>query len=171
MSRIPPWLIAMFAGMLAAAAAGGVGANGFVALVAAVTGGLLAWRVVHAPPWTRAGRAAWVAAARGWRQVLTRLASVARARRAGAGWSPPGGAGDAAWGPVAAPPPPEVAPGARVAVRCEVATDRVQVWHSMSTRRAYEVPSERGLPGAEPGTEADLVFERGRPRVLRRPLN
>ena len=161
----------MFAGMLAAAAVGGLGANAFVAFVAAVTGGLLAWRVVHAPPWTRAGRASWVAAARGWRQVSAGLASLLRGRRGGTGWSPPRGAGDPAWGPVAAPPPPEVAPGARVAVRCEVANERRQVWHSMSTRRAYEVPSERGLAGAEPGTEGDLVFERGRPRVVRRPLN
>jgi hypothetical protein len=161
----------MFAGMLAAAAVGALGANAFVAFVAAVTGGLVAWRAVHAPPWTPAGRAAWVAEARGWRQAGARLASMLRARRTGTRWSPPGGAGDAAWGPAAAPPAPEVAPGARVAVRCEVATERVQVWHSMATRRAYEVPSERGLPGAEPGTEADLVFERGRPRVVRRPLN
>lgn len=159
----------MFAGMLAAAAAGALGAGGFLALLAAVIGGLVAWRIVIAPPWTPRGRAAWAAAGRRRRQAFEGLAGLLRARRAGGAWTPPAGASPPPW--AAAPPPPEVASGARVAVRCEVATERVQVWHSMVTRRAYEVPLERGLEGAVPGTEAELVFERGRPRVVPRTLN
>lgn len=161
----------MFAGVLGAAAAGALGANGFVAFVAAVIVGVLAWRVERAPPWTRAGRAAWSASVLRWRRIVAGVASAARGRRMGTQWTVPRGGRDAPWGPGAAAPPPEVAPGARVAVRCEVATERMQVWHSMATRRAYEVPSERGLADAQPGTEADLVFERGRPRIVRRPLN
>ena len=159
----------MFAGVLAAAAAGALGAGGFVALLAAVLGGFAAWRVVLAPPWTPHGRAAWAAAARRRRQAFGGLAGLLRARRAGGAWAPPPGSSAHPW--ASPPPPPDVPPGARVPVRCEVATERVQVWHSMTTRRAYEVPPERGLEGALPGTEAELVFERGRPRIVRRTLN
>ncbi len=56
-------------------------------------------------------------------------------------------------------------------MRCEVATARLQVWHSTLTQRAYEVPSERGLENAAPGVLADLVFEGGRPRVVPREVN
>ncbi len=161
----------MLAGMLAAAAAGALGAGGFVALLAAVVGGFAAWRVMLAPPWTPQGRAAWAAAGRRRRQALAGLARLVRTRRAGGAWTPPTGSSAPPWASEPSPPAPDVAPGTRVAVRCEVATERIQVWHSMATRRAYEVPPERGLEGAAPGTEAELVFERGRPRVVRRTLN
>jgi hypothetical protein len=157
----------MFAGVFAAAAAGGLGAGAFVSLLAAVVVGLLALRSLRDPPWTPAGRRSWSANLQGWRRLLVGLAGRAgAARHARAGGERADTA--AAYAPT---PPPEVAPGARLSVRCEVANERLQVWHSTATRRAYEVPAERGLPQAYPGAVGDLVFERGRPRVVPRDVN
>ena len=166
----------MFAGVLAAAAVGGLGANALVALLAAVGVGLLALRALRDPPWTPRGRRAWHTSWRRWRDLVrafsVRSRGPGRVGGAGRTWRdrPVGDVADGA--PPAAPAgPPEVRPGSRVPVRCEVATERLQVWHSTATRRAYEVPAERGLAGATPGVVADLVFERGRPRVLPREVN
>ena len=168
----------MFAGVLAAAAAGGLGANALVALLAAVVVGMVALRALRDPPWTMRGRRAWRSGWQRWWDLMRAFA--ARSRGPGPGRGPGGGrswrrggGGDVAdFTPPGAPTgPPEVRPGSRLPVRCEVATERLQVWHSTATQRAYEVPAERGLAGATPGVVADLVFERGRPRVLPREVN
>ncbi len=166
----------MFAGVLAAAAAGGLGANALVALLAAIVVGLVALRSLRDPPWTTRGRRAWRASWQRWRDLVqafsARSRGAGRVRSGGRSWRDRP-VGDVADGPPPAAPygPPEVRPGSRVPVRCEVATERLQVWHSTATQRAYEVPAERGLAGATPGVVADLVFERGRPRVLPREVN
>jgi hypothetical protein len=182
-TRIPHWLIAMFAGLLGAALLGRTGAPALAAVLFGALVGMGALRLLRDPPWTLAGR-------RGWRALATRLLrSVAslrqrwRARGGGGvvvpptpvrGW--PGGPGSAWTGAAsdARPPrPPDQAtmPGAEVTVRCEVVTGRLQVWHSTDTGRAYEVPAERGLAGAAPGDVGLLRFERGKPRVVARRLN
>ncbi len=164
----------MFAGVLAAAAAGGLGAGALVALLAAVAVGLLALRSLRDPPWTVRGRRAWALGARRWRDLVRAFAarsSEARGRGpAGGNWRRPTSGADR-WPPAAPPVPPEVMPGGRIPVRCEVATERLQVWHSTVTQRAYEVSPERGLADAEPGVVADLLFEQGRPRVVPREVN
>ena len=168
MRSVPSWLIAMFVGVGAAALAGGAGANAFTALVAAVAAGLLAQRVQRDPPWTVTGRAAW---RRSWAAWSRGARGLLRARRVPPGWA---GQDDPAYVPpvqAGASSSPEARAGGRVPVRCEVVTDRLQVWHSTVTQRAYEVPSERGVPGARPGSLGELVFERGRPRVVPRDLN
>ena len=160
----------MFAGVFAAGAAGALGAGGFVALIAAVLVGFVALRSLRDPPWTVRGRRAWRASLRRWRGLFVGLAGRATAGRPrpdagrghGATWAPP---------PSAPSPTPEATTGGRLGVRCEVATERLQVWHSTTTQRAYEVPAERGLPNAYPGALGDLVFERGRPRVVPRDVN
>ena len=163
----------MFAGVLAAAAAGAVGAGPLLALLAAGAAGFIVLRALRDRPWTPAGRAAWRRSARRWADLARRLG-----RRLGPRSAPtyhrtrsekPGAA---PWAPPeASVAVPEIPPAARVPVRCEVATERLQVWHSTVTRRAYEVPADHGLEGAQPGELADLVFERGRPRVVPRRLN
>lgn len=169
MARVPQWLIAMFVGVVAAGAAGGAGAHVLVALLAALVVGVVSLRVLRDPPWSGRGRAAWRRSAERWSRSLTTLLSSRRAVR---GWStgvptgshvPPVEAGDAR--------PPDARPGSRIPVRCEIATERIQVWHSTTTQRAYEVTAERGLAGARPGSMGDLIFERGRPRVVARELN
>ena len=160
----------MFAGVFAAGAAGALGAGAFVALLATVLVGFVALRSLRDPPWTLHGRRAWQASLRRWRGLFAGLAGRTTARRPGSGagrghgadWAPP---------PPAASPPPGATTGGRLGVRCEVATERLQVWHSTTTQRAYEVPAERGLPNAYPGALGDLVFERGRPRVVPRDVN
>ncbi len=163
----------MFAGVLAAAAAGAANAGPFVALLAAGAVGAIALRALRDRPWTPAGRAAWRRSARRWADLARSLG-----RRLGSRGAPPyrRDASEAAGAPPWAAPGssgdvPDSLVAGRVPVRCEVATERLQVWHSTVTRRAYEVPAERGLVGARPGALADLVFERGRPRVVPRRLN
>ena len=169
MTRVPPWLIAMFVGVVAAGAAGGAGAHALVALLAALVAGVVSLRVLRDPPWSARGRAAWRRSAQRWSRSLgTLLASRSAAREWSTGMPtgshvPPVQAGDAR--------PPDARPGSRIPVRCEIATERLQVWHSTTTQRAYEVTAERGLVGARPGSVGDLVFERGRPRVVARELN
>lgn len=173
MQAVPPWLIAMFAGVLAAAAAGAAGTGPLLALLAAAAAGAIVLRALRDRPWTPAGRAAWQRSARRWADLARRLG-----RRLGPRRAPPGrrdaaeAPGTPPWVPPGSPRTvPDSPPAARVPVRCEVATERLQVWHSTVTRRAYEVPAEHGLEGARPGALADLVFERGRPRVVPRRLN
>lgn len=167
MQRVPHWLIASFVGVLAAAALGGRGANAFVALLAAVAAGLIALRALRDPPWTAVGRARWRWSFASWGALARALVAARR----------PWPSRPVDWPTPDAPPPhgaapvPDVAPGARLPVRCEVVTERLQVWHSTLTHRAYEVPVDRGLADATPGMVADLVFERGRPRIVTRAMN
>jgi hypothetical protein len=131
MRGVPTWLLAMFVGVLAAAAAGAVGASALTALVAAIAGGMLALRTLHDPPWTPAGRLVWRRRGRRWRSRLDWL----RARLAASGTA---SAPRRPWSVPDADPttPPEVAATGRVPVRCEIATERLQVWHSTVTNRA-----------------------------------
>jgi hypothetical protein len=46
-----------------------------------------------------------------------------------------------------------------------VVTDRLQVWHSTDTGRAYEIDLRRAPEEARPGDLGWLAFEGGRPRV------
>jgi len=170
-ATLPPWLIAAFVGVLGAALAGAAGANAFMAVLAAGVSGFVGWRVLRDPPWTSLGRRRWRQMLAGWLWRLRRmLARVSWSRASESAWrrdvdltgAPP---------PHAVVAPPDVPAGGRVPVRCEVATERLQVWHSMTTSRAYEVPVDRGIAGAQPGAVADLVFERGRARVVQRDVN
>jgi hypothetical protein len=162
----------MLAGVLAAAIVGGLGASAAVAVVVAVAVGLLTQRLRRDRPWTRDGRRRWRQAAhqaRAWLEMGRRLWRARPSRPVRPSWvggdSPTAGA--SGWHPEDGEEPT----GTPITVRCEVVTPRVQVWHSTDTGRAYEVAPERGLPGALPGDLASLAFERGRPRVVRRPLN
>ncbi len=158
---------AFFAGAVLVSALGGP------VLVGLIVGGLAAWLVpmtFRAPPWTPRGRAVW--RARG--SALGGLARGARAwwalarpgRQAGpyASRAPVDDA-DVAW----TVDPNDAREGARFdaafAVRCEVVTDRLQVWHSTDTGRAYEIDLRRAPAEARPGDLGWLAFEAGRPRV------
>jgi hypothetical protein len=158
---------AFFAGAVLVSALGGP------VLVGLIVGGLAAWLVptaFRAPPWTPGGRAAWRARGRS----LATLARAGRAwwalaRRARGGdpyaTRPPVNGADAGW----AVDPNDARDGARFdaafAVRCEVVTERLQVWHSTDTGRAYEIDPRRAPTEARPGDLGWLAFEAGRPRV------
>lgn len=171
----PTWAPAMasfFAGAVVVSALGGP------LLVGLLVGGLAAWALPvlrRAPPWTARGRAAWRA----------RAVASASALRLGRAWWTMARRGARPWpgGPGAAPGgvPPERDPwvvdavdareaarfDAAFAVRCEVAGERLQVWHSTDTGRAYEVDVRRAPADARPGDAGWLAFEGGRPSVRR----
>jgi hypothetical protein len=158
---------AFFAGAVLVSALGGP------VLVGLIVGGLAAWlvpSVMRAPPWTARGRAVWrarggalaalVGAARaGWSWMRRAGAQRADATRAAPGRE------DAPW----AVDPADAQAGARFdaafTVRCEIVTERLQVWHSTDTGRAYEVDVRRAPADARPGDLGWLAFEGGRPRV------
>jgi hypothetical protein len=173
----------MFAALLGMALMGAFGLPSLVALLFGAAAGVLAMRVILAPPWTATGRRRWRVGARDLRASVGRVRQLWRSRRPRAAWVPPpppggwpGGPGsavpgqgaEAAGAPVAEASMPV---GAELRVRCEIVTPRLQVWHSTDTGRAYEVPTERGLAGAVPGDVALLRFERGRPRVVAPRVN
>jgi hypothetical protein len=158
-----------------------VSALGGPLLVGLLVGGLAAWALPvlrRTPPWTPRGRAAWRA----------RGASVASALRLGRAWWTmaragrrpwPGGAGGASTSGAPDEADPWVVDAvdareaarfdAAFAVRCEVVSDRLQVWHSTDTGRAYEVDVRRAPADARPGDAGWLAFEDGRPSVRRDP--
>ena len=166
----PSWAPAMgafFAGSVLVSALGGP------VLLGLLVGGLAAWFVpltFRAPPWTPRGRAVW--RARG-----TALGTLSRAGRAwwslarrGRGVDPYGSRApvddvDPGW----TVDPNDARDGARFdaafAVRCEVVTERLQVWHSTDTGRAYEIDLRRAPAEARAGDLGWLAFEAGRPRV------
>lgn len=166
----PSWAPAMgafFAGSVLVSALGGP------VLVGLLVGGLAAWLVpmaFRAPPWTPRGRAVWRArghafgvvgrAARAW------WALARRGRRVDPfGSRMPVDDVEAGW----TVDPNDAREGARFdaafPVRCEVVTERLQVWHSTDTGRAYEVDLRRAPAEARPGDLGWLAFEAGRPRV------
>jgi hypothetical protein len=52
-----------------------------------------------------------------------------------------------------------------IRVRCEIVSERLQVWHASDTGRAYEVFARDSYPEARPGDAGWLSFEGGRPRI------
>ncbi len=146
-----------------------VSALGGPVLVGLLVGGLAAWvlpMAFRAPPWTPGGRAAW--RARGATLVALGRAGRAwwalarRGRKADFfGSRGPGSAGTV--------DPADAREGARFdaafPVRCEVVTERLQVWHSTDTGRAYEIDLRRAPAEARAGDLGWLAFESGRPRV------
>jgi hypothetical protein len=181
MRRLPHWLVSMFVGLLAVAVLGSLGAPALVALLGGVAAGFVAHRSRRDPPWTAAGRRrgrdAWRGARDRTRALRRWWVDRSRSRRpfGGGRSSPeggwPGGPGSSWTEPRVEEPEPIEPRGSVVTVRCEIVTDRLQVWHSTDTGRAYEVPRERGLPSAAPGDLGSLTFEGGRPRVTRRAVN
>jgi hypothetical protein len=158
---------AFFAGAVLVSALGGP------VLVGLLVGGLAAWLVpaaFRAPPWTARGRAVW--RARGG--ALATLGRAGRAwwalARRGRGVDPFGShasadGADAGWTVDARDAREAARFDAAFAVRCEVVTDRLQVWHSTDTGRAYEIDARRAPAEARPGDLGWLAFEGGRPRV------
>lgn len=161
-------MLAFFAGAVLVSALGGP------LLLGLLVGGLAAWlgpALASGPPWTPRGRAVWRARA-GAGAALGRAARAwwGLARRApGARGVDPGGPRVGGPGDPWAVDPVDARDGARFdaafAVRCEVVTPRVQVWHSTDTGRAYEVDPRRAPADARPGDAGWLAFEGGRPRV------
>lgn len=161
-----PAMAAFFAGAVLVSALGGP------VLVGLLVGGLAAWLVpmtFRAPPWTPRGRAVWRARGNALgvvgRAARTWWALARRNRR----FEPYGSGapveGEGAW----TVDPNDAREAARFdaafSVRCEVVTDRLQVWHSTDTGRAYEVDLRRAPAEARPGDLGWLAFEAGRPRV------
>ena len=156
----PGWLGPTAGAFAAAVAVSVLGGPLLLGLLAAVAVALLWHPLRRNPPWTRRGRLA-------WQQRAARTAAFARAasrlRRA----VHPTGA-----------PVVQVSFGyhrhdaqrfdAVIRVRCEIVSDRLQVWHASDTGRAYEVFTRDSYPDALPGDEGWLSFEGGRPRV--RPI-
>lgn len=155
------WPLAMLAFFVGATL---VSALGGPLLVGLLVGGLAAWllpAVRRSPPWTPGGRAAWRA----------RLGTLALLGRAGRTWwallRMRGRRGAPAPGWTVDPSDAHDAARfeAAFAVRCEVVTPRLQVWHSTDTGRAYEVDARRAPASARPGDLGWLAFEGGRPHV------
>lgn len=135
-------------------------------LVGLLVGGgvALLWRPLRRDsPFTPLGRAAWRRRARNALERLRGLGLWLRLLRRGAVRAAP---------PIREPLRGDLAMGRRfdavVRVRCEVRLDRIEVWHSVETGRAYEVLPRDSFAAAAPGLEGWLSFEGGRPRV--RPL-
>lgn len=166
----PSWAPAMgafFAGTVLVSALGGP------LLVGLLVGALAAWLLpmtLRAPPWTARGRGVWRARS----SAFASLGRTARAwwalSRRGRGTDPFGSRarpddGVAGW----SVDPSDARDGARFdaafPVRCEVVTERLQVWHSTDTGRAYEIDPRRAPAEARPGDLGWLAFEAGRPRV------
>jgi len=113
------------------------------------------------PPWLPGGRRAWRQRFLDGGSLLRRVRQLRRATR-----------------PPTASAAPNVSPlhhqrqaarfDAVFRVRCEVVTERLQVWHASDTGRAYEVLARDSYPHAQPGDEGWLSFENGRARI--RPI-
>jgi len=156
----PGWLgptVGFFAGAVAVSILGGP------LLLGLLLGGLVAllWHPFRRdPPWRLGGR-------RAWRQRILRgvsfLRTVRQLRRAV---------------PVPHASGSNVSPlhhqrqaarfDAVFRVRCELISERLQVWHASDTGRAYEVFPRDSYPEARPGDEGWLSFENGRARI--RPI-
>ena len=170
-----PAMAAFFGGAVLVSALGGP------VLVGLLVGGLAAWALpvlMRAPPWTPRGRAAWRARGASAASVLRfgrAWWTMARAGRrswpGGPGGAPTGGAPDAGdpWVVDVVDAREAARFDAAFKVRCEVVSDRLQVWHSTDTGRAYEVDVRRAPVDARPGDVGWLAFEGGRPSVRRDP--
>lgn len=176
-ARLPGWAPAMASFFLGAVLVSAVGGP---LLVGLLVGALAAWwapALLRDPPWTARGRFAWRArlaavatlgrAARAWWALARRAGPFAG--RGGDPFAAPGGGEPGTGGAPWTVDPADARTAARFdaafAVRCEVATARVQVWHSTDTGRAYEVDPRSAPADARPGDLGWLAFEGGRPRV------
>jgi hypothetical protein len=178
--RLPPWLVSMFVGVFAAAGVGALGGSSLVALLIGGGAGLLALRLRLDPPWRPPGRRRWrerLLALRGAGRALVHLVQSTARRSAVGPFTPPGAPGEGSWDPrnssrTYVPGDDEPARrGGAIAVRCELVTPTIQVWHSTETGRAYEVQAARGLVGARAGDLAVLTYEGGRPRIRLKVVN
>jgi hypothetical protein len=159
-------MVAFFVGAVVVSALGGPLILG---LLFGGLAALVARPLRRDPPWTARGRSAWRRRARvvGDAFRAWRAFSAAQIRQPNASTPPPG---DGSRGPDFWPVDPnDLRDAARFdaafEVRCEVVTERLQVWHSTDTGRAYEIDARSAPVDARPGDTGWLAFDGGRPRV------
>ncbi len=163
-------MLAFFAGAVLVSALGGPLILG---LLVGGLAALVARPLRRDPPWTARGRGAWRRRARlvGDAWGAWRAWSATRTRTPGSAGPPPGPSarGSDFW-PVDPNDQREAARfDAAFEVRCEVVTERLQVWHSTDTGRAYEIDARSAPADARPGDMGWLAFDGGRPRVRATP--